>query len=142
MEGELYRKELLIFQSHITGTVRAIEKRNPALMENVLLQISTFETFHSLSSDSHANRLLSNYEQGVRNLLNSDIESYDKVKGTLNEIFKSLIIYSDKELNQELFDRMTNELMPLVEQFRDETEKGLKQVSDLQKKNGKVAIEK
>ncbi|MBP1948993.1 hypothetical protein [Virgibacillus litoralis] len=111
-------------------------------MENVLLQISTFETFHSLSSDSHANRLLSNYEQGVRNLLNSDIESYDKVKGTLNEIFKSLIIYSDKELNQELFDRMTNELMPLVEQFRDETEKGLKQVSDLQKKNGKVAIEK
>ncbi|MGP4106284.1 hypothetical protein [Virgibacillus sp. L01] len=126
MESELYRKELLIFQNHITGTVRAIEKRDSTLMENVLLQISTLETFHSTSSDLNANRLLSNYEQGVRNLLNSDADSYNKVKGTLNEIFNSLIIYSDKEMNQELFYRMTNELMPLVEQFREETEKFIK----------------
>ncbi|WP_092491335.1 hypothetical protein [Virgibacillus salinus] len=93
-------------------------------MENVLLQISTLETFHS--TDLNANRLLSNYEQGVRNLLNSDADSYNKVKSTLNEIFNSLIIYSDKEMNQESFDRMTNELMPLVEQFREETEKIIK----------------
>ncbi|SEP68940.1 hypothetical protein SAMN05216232_0588 [Virgibacillus subterraneus] len=124
MESALYRKELLIFQNHITGTVRAIEKRDSTLMENVLLQISTLETFHS--TDLNANRLLSNYEQGVRNLLNSDADSYNKVKSTLNEIFNSLIIYSDEEMNQESFDRMTNELMPLVEQFREETEKIIK----------------
>lgn len=122
IESEILRKELLIFQNHITGTVRAIDDKDKNLLEDTLLRISTFETFHSqfISIDSNAQRVLDVYEQGLHYLIKADISNYGEVRANLNDVFDTLTSYKDEKLNKERFFKIINEVLSQVEKFRDD----------------------
>jgi uncharacterized protein YehS (DUF1456 family) len=119
VKSAILKKELLIFQNHITGTVRAVDSKNLVLMEDTLLRLNTFETFHSKYIDSKAQLVLSAYEQGLRYLLNTNTSNYNEIKNDLNITFEIVTSYDDEILDQEQFERIIDELLPQVEQFRD-----------------------
>lgn len=125
-KSEIIKKELLIFKNHITGTVRAVDARDKALLDDTLLRISTFETFHSpyLGNVAFTQTTVDAYEQGLKYLLDADTSNYSKIKDDLNNIFQTIISYNGEEIDQEKFRKIIDEeLFPLAETFRDNAKK-------------------
>lgn len=116
---QLLKKELLIFQNHITATVRAVEAENRALLKDTSLRVKTFETFHSIEQNSNAQLTVSAYEQGIKYLLDTDTSKYREIMSDLRDIFKAVTSQRNNKLDQEQFNKIINETLPLVEQFRD-----------------------
>ncbi|KGX83357.1 MULTISPECIES: hypothetical protein [Pontibacillus] len=118
-KSAILKKELLIFQNHISGTVRAVDSKNNVLMKDTLLRLNTFETFHSKYIDTKPQLVLSSYEQGLRYLLTTKTSNYNEIKNNLDIIFQTVTSYDDEILDQEQFEKIIDELLPQVEEFRD-----------------------
>ncbi|MUK90750.1 hypothetical protein GMD78_20550 [Ornithinibacillus sp. L9] len=123
-EEDIYRKELLIFQNHVTGTVRAVEAKEEKLLEEKLLQLSTFETFHSrtLEFGVECQILVDTYKEGILHLLNAEPDNYSVVNDELSEIFNTIVSNKETDWNEKEFNSLVAELFPIVENFRDEAE--------------------
>ncbi|MGP4106520.1 hypothetical protein [Virgibacillus sp. L01] len=126
VKSEVLKKELLIFKNHITGTVRAVDARDKALLDDTLLRISTFETFHSqyLDNVGFTRITVDAYEQGLKYLLDADTSNYSKIRDDLDSIFQTITSYNGEEIDQEKFKKIIDgELFPQVKAFRDNAEK-------------------
>ncbi|RWZ58536.1 hypothetical protein EQV77_06100 [Halobacillus fulvus] len=123
-KSELYRQELLTFQNHVTGTVRAVDKGNTDLLDDTFLRISTHETFRStyVEDSSKAQGMLDNYEQALRYLLDSKPEDYHQIKDDLRAIFNSLTSYAYNGLSETDFDEVIEAVSPEVKEFKEKAQ--------------------